>query len=358
MLSDLVRRMPAFRCAPLPFADSVCCFAPPLHAGNMIPRGVRMAFDERTLYEIARHYHELGKTQNEIADSLGISRSQVSRALKQAQDEGIVVIHVIPPEFDFTDLEAKLCSVFGLRDAVVILGSAGPSRLLTQNLGMAGAKYLDKTLRAGHVVGVSWGATLRELVAAFNETKPSPREIMVVPLLGGQGQASPDLQVNDIASRVSMTFGGSHLYLHAPSFVDTPEARAMMLNDSNIKNVADKWATADVAVMGIGCFVPPSTLLEEGGFPPDELIELAKMGVVGDICMRFFDVHGEPVNTPLGERIIGASLEQLKSIECVVAVAGGVNKAQAILGALRTGVADVLITDDAAARRVLEMASR
>jgi deoxyribonucleoside regulator len=328
-----------------------------LHAGNMIPRGVRMAFDERTLYEIARHYHELGKTQNEIADSLGISRSQVSRALKQAQDEGIVVIHVIPPEFDFTDLEAKLCSVFGLRDAAVILGSAGSSRLLTQNLGMAGAKYLDKTLKAGHVVGVSWGATLRELVAAFSETKPTPREIMVVPLLGGQGQASPDLQVNDIASRVSMTFSGSHLYLHAPSFVDTPEARATMLNDSNIKNVADKWATADVAVMGIGCFVPPSTLLEEGGFPPDELIELAKMGVVGDICMRFFDVHGEPVNTPLGERIIGASLEQLKSIECVVAVAGGVNKAQAILGALRTGVVDVLITDDVAARRVLEMAS-
>ncbi|NLB74593.1 MAG: sugar-binding transcriptional regulator [Firmicutes bacterium] len=316
-----------------------------------------MAFDERTLYEIARHYHELGKTQNEIADSLGISRSQVSRALKQAEDEGIVLIRVVPPEFDFTDLEARLCSVFGIDDAAVILGSAGPpSRLLTQNLGMAGAKYLDKTLKAGQVVGVSWGATLRELVAALNETGPSPREIMVVPLLGGQGQASPDLQVNDIASRVSTAFGGSHLYLHAPSFVDTPEARAMMMNDSNIRNVADKWTTAHLAVVGIGCFVPPSTLLEEGGFPPDELTELAKMGVVGDICMRFFDVHGEPVDTPLAERIIGASLEQLESIECVVAVAGGVNKAQAILGALRTGVVDVLITDDVTARRVLEMA--
>jgi hypothetical protein len=135
MLSDFVRRMPSFRCAPLPFADSVCCCAPPLHAGNMIPRGVRMAFDERTLYEIARHYHELGKTQNEIADSLGISRSQVSRALKQAQDEGIVVIHVIPPEFDFTDLEAKLCSVFGLRDAVVNLRQRGPVQAPYTKLG-------------------------------------------------------------------------------------------------------------------------------------------------------------------------------------------------------------------------------
>ena len=264
-----------------------------------------MAFDKRMLYEIARHYHELGKTQNEIAESLGISRSQVSRALKQAQDEGIVVINVIPPELDFSDLENELCSKFSLDDAVVILGSAGPSRLLTQNLGMAGAGYLDKTLKSGHVVGVSWRATLRELVTALNEIKPDPREIMVVPLLGGQGQASPDLQVNDIASRVSMAFGGSHLYLHAPSFVDTPRACATMMNDSNIRNVADKWATADIAVMGIGCFVPPSTLLEEGGFPPDELAELKNMGVVGDIY-EILDVHGTcryPAGNGLSEQV-------------------------------------------------------
>ncbi len=328
-----------------------------LQANNVIPRGVPMAFDKRMLYEIARQYHELGKTQNEIADSLNISRSQVSRALKQAQDEGIVIINVIPPEFDFSDLEDELCSVFSLDAVVIISGSAGPSKLLTQNLGMAGAKYLDKTLKSGHVIGVSWGATLRELVEALNAIKPNPREVLVIPLLGGQGQASPDLQVNDIASRVSMAFGGSHLYIHAPSFVDTPEARLTMMKDSNIRNVADKWATADVAVMGIGCLVPPSTLLEEGGFPPNELIELEKIGVVGDICMRFFDVHGIPVNTPLEERIIGASLGQLKSIEHVVAVAGGLNKARAILGALRTGVINVLITDDIAARKVLEMAS-
>ncbi len=59
------------------------------------------------------------------------------------------------------------------------------------------------------------GATLRELVAALNGTKPNPREILVVPLLGGQGgQASPDLQVNDIASRVSMVLADpTYIYM-------------------------------------------------------------------------------------------------------------------------------------------------
>lgn len=316
-----------------------------------------MAFDKRLLYEVAKHYYELGKTQSEIASSLGISRSQVSRALQRAKDAGIVVIKVIPPGLDFADLEDELCSTFGLDEAVVISGKAGPSRLLTQSLGMAGAKYLDEMLKSGDVVGLSWGATLRELVAAAGSIKPDPRDIMVIPLLGGQGQASPDLQVNDISSRLAIAFGGSHRYLHAPSFVDTPEARNMMMNDSNIKNVASLWASADVAVVGVGCFIPPSTLLEDGGFPPGELAELANMGVVGDMCMRFFDAQGKPVDTPLMERIIGASLDQLRSIDCVVAVAGGLNKATSVLGALRTGVIDVLVTDDIAARRVLEMTS-
>lgn len=333
------------------------CVRPRLLVANGTHGGVVMAFDKRLLYEVAKHYYELDKTQSEIASSLGISRSQVSRALKRAKDLGIVAIKVIPPGLDFADLENELCSTFGLEEAVVISGKVGPSRLLTQSLGTAGARYLDENLRSGDVVGLSWGATLRELVAATGSIKPISREITVVPLLGGQGQASPDLQVNDIASRLAIAFGGSHRYLHAPSFVDTPEARNMMMNDSNIRNVASLWDSADVAVVGVGSFTPPSTLLEEGGFPPDELAELAGMGVVGDICMRFFDAQGEPVDTPLMERIIGASLDQLRSIDCVVAVAGGINKAASLLGALRTGAVDVLVTDDIAARRVLEMAS-
>jgi hypothetical protein len=40
----------------------------------------------------------------------------------------------------------------------------------------------------------------------------------------------------------------------------------------------------------------------------------------------------------------------------VIAVAGGQFKARAILGALRLGVIDVLVTDDLTARAVLELA--
>jgi len=127
------------------------------------------------------------------------------------------------------------------------------------------------------------------------------------------------------------------------------------MSDSNIRKVVDQWARLDAAVVGIGSLVPPSTLLEEGGFSAEDLDSLREAGVVGDMCMSFFNIDGEHVSTPLEARMIGVSLAQLRSIECVVAIAGGVNKACAILGALRTGVVDVLVTDDVAARKVLGM---
>ena len=39
----------------------------------------------------------------------------------------------------------------------------------------------------------------------------------------------------------------------------------------------------------------------------------------------------------------------------IVAVAGGVNKAVSLLGAVRTGIPTVLITDQLAAERLLEL---
>lgn len=317
-----------------------------------------MGFDKRLLYEVARRYYELAITQEEIALSLGISRSQVSRAIKQARDEGMVIIKVIGPGLDFTDIQAEMCARFGLREAVVISGEGGPSQMLTQNLGVAGARYVVESLEPGTVIGVSWGATLRELAVALVDARGAARDVVVIPLLGGLGQASADLQVNDIASRVASALGGTHHYLHAPSFVDTPEARATIMADSNIKTVADMWATVDMAVVGIGCLMRPSTLIEEGGFPESDLELLERKGTVGDMCMRFFNSKGEPVDTSLDERIIGVGLEQLRRIKCVVAVSGGVNKARAILGALRTGVVDVLVTDDITARKVLDAAQQ
>jgi DNA-binding transcriptional regulator LsrR (DeoR family) len=51
--------------------------------------------------------------------------------------------------------------------------------------------------------------------------------------------------------------------------------------------------------------------------------------------------------------VIGIDLQQLKGIPRVVGVAGGSWKSQAILGALRGGLIDILVTDGPTAKLVL-----
>ena len=63
------------------------------------------------------------------------------------------------------------------------------------------------------------------------------------------------------------------------------------------------------------------------------------------------------VRSPLDERVIGIDLAQLSRVPRVVAVAGGARKANAIHAALRSGVINVLVTDDQVARAIVETAA-
>jgi len=63
---------------------------------------------------------------------------------------------------------------------------------------------------------------------------------------------------------------------------------------------------------------------------------------------RFFCRDGEP-GGHLDARTIAIEWSQLEAIPTVVAIAEGLRKVEAILGALRTRCVDVLITDEATA---------
>ncbi|NOK59919.1 MAG: sugar-binding transcriptional regulator [Chloroflexi bacterium AL-W] len=63
------------------------------------------------------------------------------------------------------------------------------------------------------------------------------------------------------------------------------------------------------------------------------------------MCAQHYDINGRLLDTDLNKRVIGIGLETLRSIETVVAVAGGQEKVKAILGAIRGKYIDILITD-------------
>jgi lsr operon transcriptional repressor len=114
----------------------------------------------------------------------------------------------------------------------------------------------------------------------------------------------------------------------------------------------------DMALIGIGSLSPAlSSLLLAGYITEAELREIIRQGGVGDICSYHYDLHGHVLPLELHQRLVGVSLDTLEKTPYVIGVGGGIDKASAVLGALRLGVIDCLVTDEIAARAVIKMSN-
>jgi DNA-binding transcriptional regulator LsrR (DeoR family) len=147
---------------------------------------------------------------------------------------------------------------------------------------------------------------------------------------------------------------GEAVLLPAPGVVSSPDAVSILRSDPYVRQAIDLFGEVTIALVGIGT-VEPSGLLASSGniYSPAELAMLQSAGAVGDVCLHFFDGEGKPVETPLDERVIGMSLEQLRHAKRAVGIAGGKRKLAAIRGALRGKWINVLITDRATAEGLL-----
>lgn len=311
----------------------------------------------RLVAKVARMYHERNMRQTSIADELHISQARVSRLLKRAAEIGIVRTVVSLPAGVHTDLEEALEKRYHLHEAVVVDASGGDD--LLPALGAAAADYLETTLTGGDSVGISsWSATL---LAAVERMRPSRARVVdqVVQIVGGVGNPRVQVRANRLISRFAAMTGADPLFMPAPAMLGTEAAREALLQDPTVADVFQTWPKLTMALVGIGSLEPSPLLLESGNAIAEHDREaLRSGGAIGDVCLRFFDAAGQVVHTPLENRILGISPEELHAIPRRIAVAGGPDKIAAIHGALLGKHVNVLITDLAVAQHLADPSDR
>lgn len=307
----------------------------------------------RLIARIAQMYHVEGKRQAEIAAIMHMSQATVSRMLKRAEQEDIVRTTVIPPPGTFADLETALRERYGLTEAIVIDCSEDRDGAIMARIGEAAAHFLEITLQQDEIIGVSsWSQTILRMVDNIHPLK-SAKAKYVVQILGGMGDASVQIHATQLTARLAKLTGGDARLLLVQGITSSREAKLVMLADPVVRETMDLFGRLSLAVIGIGA-VQPSELLAQSGnvFSRQEMTMLHDAGAVGEISYRFYDKNGKPVETPLNDRVIGISLDDLKKTSRVMALAGGESKTQAIAGALKLGVIDVLVTDKFTAARL------
>ncbi|HEX8049006.1 sugar-binding transcriptional regulator [Rhizobium sp.] len=310
----------------------------------------------RLISRVAQMYHIEHKRQADIAQHLRLSQATVSRMLKRAEAEDIVRTTVIPPAGTYADMEGALRERFNLPEAIVVECSEDRDGAIMERIGEAAAHLLEVTLTQGEIIGVSsWSQTIFKMVENIHPQK-SAQAKYIVQTLGGMGDPSVQTHATQLTTRLARLTGGEPKLLTVQGVTSSREAKLLMMADPFVRETIDFFGAISLAIVGIGA-VEPSELLARSGniFSSRELADLADAGAVGDISLRFFDLKGNTVKTPLDERVIGVSLEELAKVDRVVALAGGEKKTAAIAGALRVGVIDTLVTDKFTAQRLIDL---
>jgi DNA-binding transcriptional regulator LsrR (DeoR family) len=207
------------------------------------------------------------------------------------------------------------------------------------------------------VIGLAWGTSVSATVDAFQVDGPLP--LKIVQLLGALDARNHEYDGHGLVSRLVDRTGGEGFYLNEPFICPNPEMVRTLRQTQGIRETVSMAQRVQVLLAGVGSTLPEHCSFYLAGYMPLEgLMQLRQQGAVGDVCGLHFTVEGQPCCDELRERLVTIQPEELLNIPVRIGVAGGAGKVDAILGALRSGYINELVTDTVTARRVLELAGQ
>ena len=205
-----------------------------------------------------------------------------------------------------------------------------------------------KTFGCGAAVATSSMAT--ELVKGKNIQQALAATNISVSMDKGYRMAYSNYLIEAVAKIIN----GNSYQMLAPQYVTSPEAKKVFMEEKSIKEVFDLAKSADIAVAGIGTLDHNSALTNAEFIPMEEFERLQKKGGTGEILSHVVDKDGKLVKDEFEEHLLSLDLEEFKKIPIRVGVAYGLDKKEAILGVLRGGYVNVLITDEKVANYLIE----
>lgn len=318
-------------------------------------------YDEQLMVQIAQMYYIDGYNQDKIAKQFQLSRSSISMILADARQYGIVQISIVNPKNYNQELSKEFMTKFSLKSCYIIPTGISVINILTKIVASHGANIAEHGLTSNSIIGVAWGTTIYEFMLSFNNTN-NLNDIEVVPLIGGTNHVSSEFQLNEMVRNLAGRLNGTPSFIYAPAYAESIEDKELYMQSQSMQNIASKWTNLDVAIVSVGSMPEyyENNLLFDNKvlFDPfviKTMFEQDEKRAVGDICGRRFNFKGQILNCEHNKKLIAIDEEDLKTVKKVVCIAAGNHKILSIIGALRTQLIDVLITDENTAKSVLEV---
>jgi Transcriptional regulator, contains sigma factor-related N-terminal domain len=320
-----------------------------------------IADSERLLLKIFYDYYVRNLSQNDIALRHRISRKKVQRFLEKGREDNLVEVKIRFPSRMHGELESALEDKYDLLEALVAdvdTDEVNNRAFMIRNVSDMAADYFLRVLTHDMTVSVTWSAhvagMLDSALRKLDSVRERPKNVRFVLTLGAVIGSLPDLETLEATRHLASALNGDLQVLMAPNMTTSSDVQKVFMDEPQISSVMDMARNAEAAFFGIGAATGDSRQMPMvQQLMPEVARELVKLGAVGDINGRFFDAMGNPVASELDRRMVGLSIQDIRSMPLPVGIATGPGKYEAIKAILTGRVLKVLVTDVENARRLV-----
>ena len=295
-------------------------------------------------------YYVAGRTQDEIAVAMGISRQSAQRLVSLAVAERLIKVRLDHPIAACLEYAAALREKFNLRH-VDVVPSDPDGTSSTIGIAQASAAEIERWLRRSDpiVLAIGTGRTLKAAVDQLPAIECLQHR--VVSLTGNIGPDGSAAYYNVIFSMADV-IKARHFPMPLPVLVSSAGERELLHAQALVRSTLDISAQADVTFVGIGEMGIEAPLCLDGFLEKDEMLALMKRGAAGEICGWVFDGEGKLMPDDVNDRVASAPLPS-RDTSSVIGIAKGRRKFEAIKAAVVGRQINGLITDEAVAEFLL-----
>lgn len=295
-------------------------------------------------------YYVACRTQDEIATVMGISRQSAQRLVSLAMSERLIKVRLDHPIAACLEAAAGLRDRYGLKHVEVVPSDPG-STSTTVGIAEAGAAEIERWLKLPEpqVLAIGTGRTLKAAVDQLPPMEcPQHRIVSLTGNIGLDGSAAYYNVIFSMADAVK----ARHFPMPLPVLAASPEEREVLHSQSLVQVALKLGAEANVAFVGVGELGPDAPLCQDGFLAQDEMAGLTRAGAAGEICGWMFDHDGVLLSGSFNERVASVPLPS-RDKASVIGLAKGRRKYEALWAAVKGGIINGLITDEATARYLL-----
>ena len=241
-------------------------------------------------------------------------------------------------------METYLARRLNAERVCVVRGDADRDSEVIREIGRAAAGQIRFLLQGAQVLAVSGGRTMAAAAEAI--CVAAPMDVTVVPASGGMS-GGVRTQANTLAERFAEKLGGRHRMLHLPEGLSQQEA-AELCALSQVREALELARHADVLIYGAGDALE---MAQRRGMSLAQRDALRSSGAAGEALGFYFGERGQMVGG------VSAAVDpvHLGRVNAAALLAGGESKAAAIAAICRHHPHRLLVTDEGAARLLMEM---